>query len=169
MPEDIRYQLYDTAIFSTALAGEQQLFGVAQGADATHTKAFTNSRGAGSLPQGEKFVIDRIGVYLDENNLLPADLVNVWRQSYLEIRVQDLTYWLSPLRPLAYQNAWGGHYSQTAAANGAAIGLLGEGYELDVPIVVPGGSSFKVIVNQGTVLATATQQLKVTLDGILSR
>lgn len=169
MPDVIRYQMYDTAIFSTSLAGEQVLFGVAQGADATHNKGYTNSRGAGSFPQNEKFVIDRIGVFCDENNVLPADLINLWRQSYLEIRVQDVTQWLSPLRSLAYQNAFGGHYSQTAAANGTAVGLMGDGYELDIPIEVAGGAAFKVIVNQGTVLATATQQIKVVLDGLLTR
>ena len=163
------YSLYDTAVFGTSLGGEQALFQVAQGADATHTKAFTNMRGAGSLPPNESFEIRNIMCFLDEPITVAADAQNVWQDSYIEVRVNDESLLFLPLRVTAGFNGFGGHFTQASAANAAPIGLIGNGYDIDPTILIPGGTAFRVNVNQGTVLSAASQNLRVLLNGILDR
>ena len=164
-----RYTLYDTMVFGVAVQPEQALFQVQQGADATHSKSFTNMRGAGSLPNQEKFSIDKIGVYVDFNVVLPADLYNIWLGNYLELRVADNSVLLIPLRAAAQYNSFGGHYSQAAAANGTMGGITNDGYELDIPVDVPGGTGLRVNVPQSTVLSVASIAVRVLLHGILDR
>ena len=165
---DYSYCLYDTAVFGVAASVESSLFQVAQGGDSTHTKSFTNSRGAGQMPQNEAFEIDHIGVSVDMN-LPTADYIAVWLNSYLEIRVNDETLFIAPLRLLANANSFGGHYTEAVASAEALIGLMGDGYKLAIPINIPGGTAFRVNVFQGTALATASTLIKVTLNGTLSR
>lgn len=162
-----RYVLYDTAVFGAAANVESALFQVAQGADATHTKAFTNSRGAGVLPNEETFVCDWIGAYLDEIPLL-ADTLNWLMDSYLEFRVSDDTKLLLPLRMVAAKNAFGGTFQLAAAAAQTYHGIANDGYKLSIPIVIPGGTNFRVSIFQGTATA-ASQNIRVLLDGILTR
>ena len=168
MAKDLSYILWDTAILGTVALFEQSLFQVAQGGDAVHTRSFTNSRGSGQLPTNENFLIKHIGVSLDAN-LAIADYINVWPLSFLEIRVNDETLFQAPLRMLAESNAFGGHYSQAAAADEALIGLEGTGYDLEIPIEIEGGTAFRVNVLQGTALAVASVPLRVALCGTLNR
>jgi hypothetical protein len=166
---NLSYQLYDTAIFNIALAGEVSLFQVPQGGDATHTKSFTNARGAGFLPQNESFDIDNIGIYQDFMNLVPADLENVWISNYIFIRVSDQTLFFSPLRSCARYNEFNGFYSQAAAANATLGGLAGGGYNLDNPITIPGGVAFSVVVAQVTPMTVNAIPVRCVLDGVLHR
>ncbi len=161
------YDLYDTAIFGASANKLHTLFQIIQGQDTTHVKGFTNTRGAGQFPSEEDFQIDSIGVYPDGDFIL-ADLESMWRGSYLELTVTNTTMLLSPLSVFAKYAGWGGHYSQTAAADGAAIGKLGMGRKLDIPIEVDGGTQFKVEVFQAVATA-ASMNVKVVLNGILNR
>jgi len=164
-----RYTLYDTIVFGVAAQGEQALFQVPQGGDVTHTKSFTNMRGAGALPNQEKFSVDKIGVYADFNNLVPADLINIWIGNYLELRVADNSVLLIPLRSAAQYNAYSGHYSQAAAANAALGGLVNDGYALDIPVDIPGGTAMRVNVPQITALSVGAVNVRILLHGILDR
>jgi len=164
-----RYTLYDTIVFGTSAQNDQALFQVPQGGDTTHTKSFTNMRGAGALPAQEKFDIDKVGVYCDFNNLVPADLINMWIGNYLEIRVADNSALFIPLRAAAQYNAYAGHYSQGTAANGTMGGLVGDGYVLDYPIHVEGGVAMRVNVPQITALSVASVPVRILLHGILDR
>lgn len=167
---NLSYPLYDTAVFGTAAAGEVALFQVPQGGDPTHTKSFTNARGAGFLPQNESFEVNNIGVYMDFLNLVPADLENVWLSNYIYIRVSDQTLFFAPLRACARFNEFNGFYSQGAAANGSLGGLAGGGYDLGKnPIEIPGGVAFSVVIAQVTVLTVAAVPVRVVLDGTLTR
>jgi hypothetical protein len=165
---DFSYPLYDTAFFGTVAATLHTLFSQAQGASATLSKSVTNSRGAGQLPQNESYEADWLGIFLDEAGVL-ADVSAVWADSYAEFRVNDETVFLSPLRMLAAYNAWGGHYTQAAAADAARIGLMGDGLKLPTPIVIPGGTSFQVLIFQGTALSAVTQSVRFVMNGTLSR
>lgn len=164
----ITYPLYDTAVFGTTASVENVLFQVAQGATAAATKSFTNSRGAGQLPNNESFECNEIHAMHDANVAL-ADSLNVWILSYLEFRVNDETLLLAPLRMFASKNSFGGHYSEVTPTAEAAIGLVGSGFMLPTPIIIPGGVSFRVSVFQGTALATANQAVRVVLNGTLTR
>lgn len=168
MAQDLRYDLYDTAFFGTAASTLFSLFQSAQGSQSTLTKSVTNSRGAGQLPSNESFAIDWIGTFLDEvPNVVDAQAV--WIDSYCEIRVNDETVLLTPLRRIAACNSWGGHFGQAAAANLATVGLMGDGYKLDNPIEIPGGTSFRVDIFQGTALSAITQSVRFVMSGILGR
>lgn len=164
-----RYTLYDTIVYGTTAQSEQALFQTPQGGDVTHTKSFTNMRGAGSLPTQEKFTVDKIGVYADFNNLVPADLINMWIGNYLEVRVADNSELLIPLRAAAQYNGYSGHYSQASGANATLGGLVGDGYYLDIPIEIPGGTALRVNVPQITALSVASVPVRVLLHGILDR
>lgn len=164
-----RYTIYDTIIYGTAVQVEQALFQVPQGGDTLHTKSYTNMRGAGALPNQEKFTVDKVGVYCDFNNLVPADLLNLWRDEYLEVRVADNSVLLIPLRAAAQYNSFGGHFTQTAAANATLGGITNDGYALDIPIEIPGGTAMRVNVPQITVLSVAAVPVRILLHGILDR
>lgn len=164
-----KYTLYDTIVFGTAVQAEQKLFQVISGGDATHTKSFTNMRGSGALPQQEKFTIQRVGVYIDFNNLVQTDIVNAWIGNYLEIRVADNSVLLIPLRAAAQYNGFNGYYSQAAAANGALGGLQGDGYEVDPSIELAGGTPLAVNIPQSVVMTVAAVNMRVLLHGILDR
>lgn len=163
----IIYDIYDTAIFGVSANTLHNLFQIIQGQDATHVKGFTNTRGAGQFPSEEDFTIESVGVYPDADFIL-ADLESMWRGSYLELTVTDKTMLLSPLAVFAKYAGWGGHYSQSTGADATAIGKLGMGRKLDIPIEVPGGTQFKVEVFQ-SVATAAGMNVKVVLNGILVR
>lgn len=165
---DLDYVIYDTAVFGTVANFENVLFQVSQGSDATHTENFTNARGAGTFPQEESFLVKHIGVVADFNTATPEDYQLMWYASFLELRVSDKTLLKAPLHWFAHRNAYQGHYSQAAAADNALIGLMGDGYMLENPISIKGGTSFRVRVVQGTALSAVSKNVKVNMRGLLS-
>ena len=165
---DLDYILYDTAVFGTVANFESVLFQVAQGADVTHVESFTNMRGAGALPQEEAFKCNWLGVTVDFTSTLPQDYKAMWLASFLEFRLSDKTVLKIPLAAAAAYSAFSGHYSQAAAADNAAVSLMGNGYTLDIPIEISGGTAFRVRVVQGTVLSAASKNVKILLGGILT-
>lgn len=158
--------LYDQAQFGTTAAVVHPLFQSREGSTATRTKFITNSRGDGSLPNNEQFTINKISVFVDDETVV-ADLKEVWENSYLEIVVEDKSILQIPLRLCAEGNSFGGLYTQAAAADEEAIGISGNGYQLAIPIVLRGGSSFRVNLGQGFALSAATE-MKCVLHGTLS-
>lgn len=166
---DYRYVLYDTAAFGTSADTEHVLFQVAQGGDSTHTEDFTNMRGAGALPGEEAFSVDKISVAVDGvHGANEADVAQIWDGAFIEVRVADKTVFKAPARLCAEASAYGGAYTQGTAADATFVGLLGNGYSLDIPIEIPGGTAFRVRLYQDTAL-TASTQVKVCLHGILTR
>lgn len=161
------YTLYDTALFGVAVA-EYSLFQNSQGSGAAFTKSITNMRGAGALPTSESFECQELHVYYEENPVI-ADALNVWLLSYLEFFVNDEQQLLIPLVMCASHNAFGGHYTEVAASDTAAIGQAGNGFMLKIPIMIPGGTQFRVNVYQGTVLSGASLNVKVIMRGVLDR
>lgn len=163
---DISFVLFDTAVFGVA-ASDQSLFQVSMQGDATHTENFTNSRGAGSLPQNEKFTLKEIGVF-PETDLLIADIEAMQRGSFIEVIISDVHYMKIPLQLCMKASGYGGHFGQAAAADAALIGVMNDGYKLEIPIEIPGGTQFRIRVVQGTALGVASKNVKVCLIGILS-
>jgi len=159
--------MYDTAVFGAVADTLHTLFQIVQGQDATHNKGFTNTRGAGQFPSEEMFTIESIGIYPDADFIL-ADLESMWRASYLELTVTNTTMLLSPLSVFAKYGGWGGHYTQASAADAAAIGKLGLGRKLPIPIEVKGGTQFKVEIFQ-SIATAASMNVKCVLNGILER
>lgn len=164
MSMELRYDLYDTFPVSATVPNDLQLFKVAQNADNTHTEQYTNMRGAGFLPNNEKFVIDWIGCVIDDA-WIQADDFGIFHKSFLLFAVQDQVLLKAPLARFIAHSAYGGFYTQTAAATAALIGLHGSGYLLDKPITLPGGVQFYVRLQQN-VAASGTLQLKVIMSGI---
>lgn len=165
----LSYPIFDTLVFGNAVQTEQALFQVQQGGDATHTKSFTNMRGAGSFPNQESFLVKKISAFIDFLVVLPSDLYNVWIGNYLELRVADQTMIQAPLRMFANYNAFNGHYSQAAAANGTLGGIQNDGFELENPVMIDGGTAFRVNIPQTVALSVASIPLRVVLHGDLKR
>jgi hypothetical protein len=167
MALDLSYVMFDTAAFSTVAGAEFLLFQVTQGADATHTEGFTNTRGSGAFPGEEQFVIEKLSVYPDY--AVPKADVALWfRNSFLEVKVNDKSLFKTPLSVLVDASAYGGSDTTTAGANGNAVGLLGDGYELKRPITVPGQTRWVIRVIQGTAVTAGSSFIKILLHGTLS-
>lgn len=163
---DYRYDIYDTYVFGAA-ASNGRLFQVAEGGDATHTTAFTNSRGAGIIPQNEKFTIDWIGMVVDFVQLI-ANVQGLVVASWAELIVSNQSVLKVPLSRLLALSSYGGHFTQAVAADLSIIGRNGNGYNLsDHPITINGGSQYTLVVNQGTAVAAASN-CKFILSGVLS-
>lgn len=164
---DLSYILYDTAPFSTVDEVDFPLFQVAQGGDATHVKAFTNSRGAGQLPSVEKFVIKHVEVF--PNDRLTIADAGVWFiDGYISIEVANKEVFVSPLAAVIGGPSPTGHFTQAVAADLSSLQFNGRGYDFELPIEIPGGTPYKVTLHQGNVLAVATQLIVCALHGTLT-
>lgn len=161
---DYRYWLYDTAVFGATANAESNLFQLVTGADSTHNEQFTNMRANGALPPNEKFVIDKVSVVVDFQPA-KADLDTLFNSSFIEMKIADFTVFKCITALFVDASAYGGALVQTAASDTLAVGLLGDGMEFDKPIVLPGGTPFKVRIVQGPAL-TANSFIKVVLSGI---
>lgn len=164
---DNAFWLFDTVPFGTAVNTTHTLFQVAQGADATHTKQYTNMRASGSLPQNEKMVVKAIHATL-WNAVPEADLFDIFDGCYLELTVSDELLFRVPLVYVGSKNSYGGALTQAAAANNTPIGRDGNGLMLTPNVNIIGGDSFKVEVFQQNALA-AVENMWITLEGILTR
>lgn len=165
---DISYVLYDTVVLGTVANTDNSLFQVTQGADATHTELFTNARGSGALPNQEKMVVEKISVIIDTVQTVIADLQKALSNTFVELKVQDFTWFKAPVQLLVDATSWGGTIQLAAAANQNPIGLLGDGYELKIPVLIAGGTPFKVRYFQGTALSAGSFNIKVCLHGTLT-
>ena len=163
----IHYPLFDTAAFGTTGGAEFTLFQVAQGTTATATESFTNMRGTGVLPNPESFTLHKIRIFPDYA-VTRTDVSAIWRGSYLQLRVNDQIRLHIPTALCASNAAYSGTDTTTAGANQNAVGLLGDGYELKVPVEIPGGTVFRVRLVQGAALSAANSFIKVVLDGLLT-
>ena len=164
---DLSFVLYDTALFSTTDEVDFRLFQVAEGGDSTHVKAFTNARGAGILPSTEVFVAEWLGVFPNEQ-LAEADMGIWFVDGYISVEIQNREVFRAPLALVLAGQKAGGHFTQAAAAARNLITISGEGYMLKLPLTIPGGVPWAVILHQGTVLATATQAIVCALSGVLT-
>lgn len=162
---ELDYIYYDTAVFGTVANTTHVLFQTANGATSTANDAFTNMSGSGSFPQSEDFSIQWLGVAIDYNGVT-ADYQNTFYGNVFTIEVANKMLFRVPLFVLAYRSAYGGHYSQTAAADESAIGLAGDGYSLRKPIFIPKGTGFRVSILQATALSAANRNVKVLMGGI---
>ena len=165
MAETLSYVFYDEATFTTS-AGELQLFATPLGASG-RTRYITNSPNNSSMKNNESFTIERIRVWLDSIEIV-ADLEKLLPQSYLRVLVKDKEVLILPLALCAGGGAWQGEFHEATNTLGRLINFAGDGFKLDIPIVIPKGEKFELYIGQGTALANAAQ-IKVALLGRLTR
>lgn len=164
---DFSYGLYDTIPLGTAADTTHTLFQVAQGADATHTKQFTNMRAAGQIPQNERLLIRRIYTTM-WGTVVEADIPLLYDGNYLEFKISDELILQVPLVMTAYNNAYSGVITQGTAADGVNIGRMGLGYMFEPNVMLQGGDSFRVDVFQDNALSAA-ENMWLILEGVLTR
>ena len=163
---DVRWGLYDTWQPSTTASVQQTLFQVSQGGDANHPPNVTNMRGAGSLPQTEKMVVDTVKVIVDK--ALPiADLSKWYYGSIIEIIVANLQVLQIPVSQCIAHTAWSGSLVEATGVDTPTVGLLGLGFKLDPVITLGGAITFKVNMTQNLALSAAAF-IKVVLEGVYS-
>ncbi len=165
MPQ-YRQCLYDTLALSASANITHQIFNVQENADASHTSDITNMKGAGSLPDRDSMSVDRVGVSLIVATA-DDDVRLFWQQSFIRIRVAQLQVLQVPTILCARGDAYSGLNNQAVAADMNAFGIMGTGYQLDVPIEFPGGTQLTVELVQTKALTAGCITL-VTLDGIYS-
>jgi len=163
---DIHTTLYDTWQPSTVASAEAILFQTPQGGDSTHTESFTNSRGAGVLPSGEKFTIKTVKLILDKM-IAEANFDTRLYGGFIELRVKDKTLLKAPAAMFFAHSAYSGITTEATAALIQSVGPLGDGFTLDIPIIINGGERFQVRCVQGAAFAAAMDH-KVVLEGVLS-
>ena len=162
---DFSFVLYDRAQFGTTPNVEHILFQVAQGAVATATESATNSRAAGQLPVNEEFEIRKIAITPDAN--MPQNDAAIWFvNGFFEFRLIDRVVLKAPLKLFVSHAAYSGHFTQATATNAANVGLVGDGFALDIPIVIRGGDNFRPRIFQGTALSAAAN-IHLLLIGVL--
>lgn len=158
--------LYDTIPCGTTANTVHTLYQVSEGADATHTKDYTNMRAGGTIHTNERFRIERVSLIVDDNSPV-ADLNNWFVEGILSIFINDKEVFVSPAQLLVSNSSYGGHYSQGTAADEALIGLVGDGLELRIPLEIVGGNRFRVEYLQGTALSEVVN-VKCVLIGTLT-
>ena len=164
---DSTWTIWDTALLQTTV-NSQTLFQVARSGDAVHTPDFTNMRAAGQFPTQESFLIERVGLMLDEN--INVDEVQDWAyKSHLEIFYNNVSLAQFTAGECVYNNDYGGHFTFAAAGDEALIGRSGKGRELAIPLMIDGGIPFSVVFNQASTVTTANSELKCMLFGTLTR
>lgn len=164
MPQDVRWQLYDTWQPSTVANLQTTLFQVSQGGDANHPPNVTNMRGAGSLPQTEKMIVDRIKIQVDK--ALPiADLSKWFYGSILEVIVANTQLLQVPVSSCITASAWSGSLIEASGVDTPTVGLLGDGFALNPMIQLLGAMTFKVNLTQALALSAAAF-IKVILEGV---
>lgn len=163
---DFFYPLFDTVVLGTAADTLHTLFQVSEGADSVHTAQFTNMRGAGILPQEERFVIRKIHAIV-QGEVAEADLPLLFQGNYLEVVINNDTLFRAPLHLCSSHNAYGGAVNQAAAANNLAIGMMGMGLDINPTISLQGGRNFKVRVYQESALSV-TENMLIVLEGVLT-
>ena len=163
---DFHTTLFDTWQPGTTANAEDILFQTPRGGDSAHNERFTNARGAGQLPAEESFLIDKIGVMVDEL-VAAADYDTYYFGALLEIRLKDRVVFSAPVMHLFMSSAKSGPIGATAGDAVLFTGALGNGFPLSVPINIMGGTRFDVRAVQGAAFAAAVDT-KVILEGVLS-
>lgn len=161
------YPFYDTAIMGLS-AQVVTLFAFSEGSTPDKQSQDTNMRIGGQWAQSETFTINRVIVFPDDN-FVAVDYKRLWEENFIKVIIEQETFLQIPLSMCAGYAAFEGVTNQAVAADFAALGKVGHGFELKIPIVVAGGRSFKVELHQITTLTNADQNVKLVLDGILDQ
>lgn len=167
MATDYNFAIYDTAVLGTTAKTVHTMFQVAVSQSATADRFYTNMRGNGIFPNQENFLIKKLFVFPDAN-FNEDDRENYFLNSYLSIIYKDQLVLSVPSRLAVGRASYGGHFTQGTAADEALIGLEGDGYMLELPLLIEGGNSFKVEYGQGVAMSAGSQNIKVVLDGRLT-
>jgi len=168
MPKTLTHILYDTALTSASAAKTDKLFQHGEGSDTTHVSSFTNMVGDGAFPQTISMVVKRIEVF-PEANVLHTELALIFNKAYLEFVLAEQSLLQIPLIMAAARHALVGQFHEvTADTDCACMAPTGPGFELAIPIAIPGGTHFEIDVAFPGATA-AVEQLKVMLRGTLTR
>ena len=163
---DYSYTLYDSLNFGATANAENILFQTVQGGDSTHTETFTNMRGPGQLPTNEAFTVSKVALIVDKV-MAKADVINMFMTSIFQLIVANLTILKVPSQMVVAYSAYGGSILEATIADTMSIGLLGNGYSLDLPVKIKGGTPFQVRVLSGQAV-TASSLIKAALIGTLT-
>lgn len=160
--------LYDTAVLVTSgTPKEFSLFQVPVGADSSHDEDETNNPYNGQVASEESMVIDKIEVHTAPDVTF-ADLQKIYKGAYLQIKVRDQEVFHGPLAALAPANGFRGTQTWASGTDSNGNSMVGTGYTLKNPIMIPGGARFVVRLVQFTAVAAASN-LRVVLHAQLER
>lgn len=163
---DYSYVIFDSANFGASANAESILFQTVQGGDATHNEPYTNARGSGQFPPGEKFLVKRVGLMVDKVTN-KADVQNMFVTSVFQLDVANVTVLKIPGQLAVARSAYSGSALEATIVDTMTVGLMGDGYMLDLPITINGGIPFRVRLLSGQAV-TASSLVKAFLDGVLT-
>ena len=96
-----------------------------------------------------------------------ADYDTFYFGAILEVRIKDKVVFSSPVMPLFMASSKSGPIGATAGDAILFTGPQGDGFPLNIPIIIAGGTRFDVRLVQGAAFAAAVDT-KVILVGILT-
>ena len=165
---ELDYPIYDTMVWGTTANTKHTLFQSGQGSGGGNGEQLTNMRGSGQFPDKEDFTVSRIGVHVNNVTLTADDIAGLFVNSILTINYNNVKILQAPLYNFSDKNAVQGTYSEASASDFNYFGQLGEGYKLSKPFTIRGGKSFNIEVLQGLALDAVSQNILVTMFGMLN-
>lgn len=166
MPK-LHYPIYDTALFGDSAGVTHTLFQQGQGSASTKGFTITNARGSGQFPERESFTIERIAFHVDDISLSDDDIIGLFTGSILTLEYNNVKVLQAPLYMFSDLNASSGIKTEASASAFDYFGQYGSGFTMKIPLMIQGGKNFKVEIYQALALDTASQDMKLTLDGVL--
>lgn len=191
----LQHTLYDSAFFAnTTLAPQTSFFTVPQGGAKTLTE--TNLSDSGKLPNGQTFLIEKVGICLKallagddvDSNVVLAAFYNIIQNSIFEVKIAGREYdlqlpgsvLLAPIQTAARGTVITATDRPVNTGNMLASGWFKLG---TTPIAIGNLTSFSVVMKSGsgnaaiaTILNTASAalytqlaQIEFRLGGILTR
>lgn len=166
MPEQLDWVYYDSVSSGTSASTELTFFNQTEGGTNIQT---TNMSKAGGLPGNETFEVHEVIAYL-ESDTEHADLVKIMDKAVLKLQIGDDIVLQAPMicfAPNAYLHSTTPTLDQGALTSISST--TGEGFKLNIPITIPKGASFKVVIKIGEGSTPTASDIKVALKGILAR
>lgn len=166
MPVTRDWVLYDHGAPTHAASATVTLFDQAESA-ATNTYQDTNMPLANQLPTTQKFVIHKIGVIFDWEAAITnaGEEVDALDQGILELKIAEKRVFIAPIHIVM---AAGQQASADIAAGANISSNAVNWFEFKHPILIPGGTPFKVVITQGLTDTAADITFGVCLVGELT-
>ena len=158
--EQIDWFLYHVEASGTTAELEITLFDKTESADG---KDETNMSQAGVLPTTQRFLVKEIRINLDPISAA-TDVQKLLDRGVFELLINSKRMFIAPAIEILSPGA-----IIPAGVTQAVDHAVGMGHKLENYIMIPGGVNFSAIFRTGATVASATQDIYVSLIGELVR
>lgn len=166
MPEELDWVYYDHVASSTTASAAKTLFAQSEAGTNSYT---TNMPVASRLLDSEEFIVEEISCWY-ETDLTHADVIKLFDRCVVEFKISNNRVFSAPMLMCAPKNKFVPcMVALNQAATTGTTGTAGGPFKLRIPITIPSGSSFKVIVTLGHGSTPTDTEIACALRGKLRR